>query len=213
MLSVFHWWASVMFSILIWALVTLGILIVVLLLVPLELRAEGRIAEDALDGELRVGWGLGLLGIRLSSRRPSGITLCGGRVAGLPRRVKPGEKEPPKERRKSRRGTRWALQHRAGLQRALRRLGATLGLRLELSGRIGLGDPADTAVAAFILDVLERWMPGLHIDLGWDFLDEVLEVDGRGRARIWPVHLLGVGLALLLDGEVRSLLRAPAKAA
>lgn len=116
------------------------------------------------------------------------------------------------EKGKSGRGFFWALAHREGMKRAARRLLATLALRLEVRGQLGLGDPADTVIVERVVSTLGERLPGVRLAVAWEYIDEVLELDGEGRARIWPVHTLGVALLLLLDREVRALLRSPAKA-
>lgn len=218
---------TTLLSILLWTLAVLGILLGLLLVMPISVRAGGQIDGETLAGELRASWALGLLGLRISSRRSSGFTLCGLRVARLPRRsresTKPKRRAPDSERKKaeenkvkakgkSGRGFFWALAHREGMKRAARRLLATLALRLEVRGQLGLGDPADTVVAERVVSTLGERLPGVRLEVAWDYLDDVVELDGEGRARIWPVHTLGVGLLLLLDREVRALLRSPAKA-
>jgi len=210
---------SVILSVLLWLAAVLGLLLLALLVVPLQARGEGRVLEEELDGELRVRWGFGLIGVRLSSRRPSGFTLCGLRVAGLPRRSAEERQEKKREKKqerakkqgsRSRRGLRWSLAHREGLRRVLRRALGALGLRLEVRGRLGLGDPAETALAELIAGELRR-LRAVRLELAWDYLDDVVELEARGRARLWLLEVVGIGLALLLaDREVRALLRAPA---
>lgn len=200
-----------MLSVLLSVLAAVGALVLVVLVVPFQLRADAQAEGAAISGELRLRWGFGLVGVRLSSRRPSGLTVCGLRVAGLPARDRQKKKEKKRARDEpSRRGALWALAHRRGIERVAGRMLGALGLRLEVWGRLGLGDPTDTALVTLIAGELGR-LPGVTLDITWDYLDELVELDVRGQARLWPLELVGVALALLVgDRDVRALLRAPA---
>jgi hypothetical protein len=89
----------------------------------------------------------------------------------------------------------------------LLRLGRTLRLRLRVSGFVGTGDPADTALLFAQLRAL-RALPGVKLDLEPDWLEEELELDAEGSARISVGHLLVVAAALLWARENRLALRA-----
>jgi len=199
-----------MLSVLAWIGAGLGLALLLVLLVPFGVRARGRISDDDLAGSVEVRWLFGLLAVRATTDGRSGFSLAGLRLAGLPR-PRPGrddEEKPERAGARGRRGLRWVMQSRRGLLRAGLRLLAATRPRLELSGRIGLGDPADTAIVAPLCAQLAR-LPGVSLRLSWSWVDEVLDLEGRAAARLWLVQLLGVGLLLLFDGEVRRMLCAP----
>jgi hypothetical protein len=204
-----------MLTVLAWIGAGLGLALLLVLLVPFGVRADGRVSEDELAGSAELRWLFGLIVVRFATEGRSGFYLAGLRVARFPRRAtrpEPDpepEPEPEPERARGRRGIRWLIRSRRGLSRAGLRLLAATQPRLEVRGRIGVGDPADTALVAPLIAQLGR-LPGVHLHLTWCWVDEVLDLEGRAGARIWIAQLLGLGLLLLFDGEVRRLLRAPA---
>jgi hypothetical protein len=199
-----------MLTVLAWIGAGLGLALSLVLLVPFGLRAKGRVGEDDLCGSVEVRWLFGLLAVRATTEGRSGVYIAGRRVSGLPRRRAERAEEPQVEEKvRSGRGLRWLLRSRRGLSRAARRLLAALHLRLELRGRVGIGDPADTALVAPLCAQLGR-LPGVSLHLTWCWVDEVLDLEGCASARVWLAQLLGLGLLLLFSGDVRRMLRAPA---
>lgn len=200
-------------TVLAWIGVVLGALLALLLLVPLDARAEGRIAEDVLDGRLRVRWGGGVVSVRLS---PEGgaLYLFGLRLFRLPgERGEPRPQPERKERRrrgKPRRRTLWYWRHRRTLLRAGLRLLRAVHPRGRLAGRIGLGDPTDDAAVHGLLAWARGRWSRLALDVECEWVEEVVELEGRVRAIIWPVELLVVLVLVRLSGDVRRALREPA---
>lgn len=197
-------------------------LVALVVLVPFHLRAEGALRDGSAAAAAEVGWGPGLLGLRLDSA--SGLTV---RLLGLPlprlRPLRPGRQRPgrrrarreKKERERRRRPARGGgrgrldrlLRHRGELLRMALRLARPLRLRGKIRGRVGTGDPADVALLAALARAAGG-APGVELDLAWDWLDEVLDLDGELSARLWIVHLLGVALPLLVRRESRAALSA-----
>lgn len=200
-------------AVLAWIGIVLGALLALLLLVPLDARAEGRIGEDVLDGRVRVRWGGGVVSVRLSAQGGA-LYLFGIRLfrlkgdRGRPRPVR--EPEEPRRRDKRRRRALWYWRHRRTLLRAGLRLLRAVHPRGRLSGRIGLGDPTDDAAVHGLLAWARGRWPRLALDVECDWVEEVVELEGRVRAIIWPVELLVVLLVVRLSGDVRRALREPA---
>jgi hypothetical protein len=92
---------------------------------------------------------------------------------------------------------------------AARLLGA-LHLSLRLRGRLGTGDPADTVALVGLLQAA-RALPGVQLEVEIDWLDEVLEGEAEGSARVWLAEVLAVAALLLLRREHRSALWALAR--
>jgi hypothetical protein len=198
---------------------TLG-LVLVALLFPLELRVEGAVRDGEPSGLAAASWGLGLAALEAS---PEGLAL---RLAGAPvwrrswsalrreRRTeraaaRPDERPAARERESAApRGEgggrfRAVLDHRRALLGMLARFAEALHLRLRVTGAVGLQDPADTAVLAQALELLGR-VPGVELALELDWLDETLEGEAVGSARIWAPELAGVAVALLFERANRA---------
>ncbi len=200
------------------ASVLLGLtgLLLVVALVPFHARASGSLHEATPEGTAQLEWGWGLFALGVSSERGLALRVLGFRVLRLRRRrvrgARGGRREERRRERKRRRpaGPRrsWpALRQARALLLMAAHVARTLRLRLRVQGIVGTGDPADTALLAGLVPLLEG-VPGVDLELGWEWLDEELELDAQGSARIWLAHLLCVVAALLLARENRAALRA-----
>ncbi len=78
--------------------------------------------------------------------------------------------------------------------------------RLRASGRVGIGDPADTVALGALLAALGA-LPGVELAIGLDWVEETLEVDVELAARIWIAELLAIAAPLLLVRSHRRALR------
>ncbi|MBN1773011.1 MAG: hypothetical protein JXB32_17215 [Deltaproteobacteria bacterium] len=196
-------------AILLWVGVVLGALLALLLLVPLDARAEGRIVGGELDGRARLRWGGGFLSVRFG---PQGVALhlLGLRILRL-RGGGPHEPdgEHARERRRRRPAT-WYWRHRRTLWRAGVRLLRAAHPRGRLTGRVGLGDPADDAALCTVLSQAGGRWPRLELDVACDWVEEVVELEGRLSAIVWPLELAVVLLLVRFSGDVRRALREPA---
>jgi len=193
-------------------LATLLGLALLLLSLPFHLRAQGTLEADRADGEARLRWAWGVVSVRL---RPAGTTLhlLGLRIWTFradrdrkPRDHKDRDEASEAPRPRRRKGWMWAHRHTLG--RLLRRFWGALRLRLHVSGVIGLGDPAETASLFQVLALLERQGPAVQVHITPEWLDEELWLQGWARARIWGLHLLGIGGVALLRKDTRTLIRA-----
>lgn len=198
---------GILLTMLIWLLIALAGLLLVLLVVPIQLRAEGEI--DGLDatGELAVRWGWGFLGFRMARGEGAALYFLGLRVY----QVDMGDKDKEKEKREKekkpgeKRGASWGWRNRRFIFRLVR----GLHLRGWLRGTIGTGDPADTALfVQQLFQPLENRFSRFDIRVAPDYLDEVLELHGAIRVLIWPVEFVGVLLATLIRGDSRRALLA-----
>jgi hypothetical protein len=204
---------SVALAALAWIGAGLGVVLLAVVLVPFGARADGRVSDAAIEGAVELRWLFGLVAVRVASGGRGGFYLLGFRVSRPRASGSSGERERKRKagRRKpsakKKRGLGWLVRSRRALMGAARRLLAATGFRLKLSGRLGLGDPAETAVLVPLVAQLGR-LPGVSLELGWDWIEEVIDLEARARARIWLAELLVVGVGLLLDREVRRMLRA-----
>jgi hypothetical protein len=189
----------------------LGLLLLVML-VPFQAQASASINEAALSGAAGVEWGRGLFALQISSERGLAFRVLG---ISVPRPWRRRRHEAREERRRKKRAraprkrkrSRLALWQGRALLRMVARLAPALRLRLRVKGTVGAGDPADTALLAGLAQLMDG-VPGVKLDLGWEWLDEQLDLDVEGSARIWIAHLLCVTAALLWVRENRAALRA-----
>ena len=193
-------------TILAWLGLVLGSLLALLLLVPLDARAEGRIADGELDGRARVRWGGGFLSVRFGPKGAA-LHLLGLRVL----RLRGGGPEKPRDEDEGKPGRHrpagWYWRHRRTLWRAGLRLLRTAHPRGRIHGRVGLGDPADDAALCAVLSgAAGRW-PRLELDVDCDWVEEVVELEGSVRAIVWPLGLAVVLLVVRFSGDVRRALR------
>jgi hypothetical protein len=196
---------------LLWGLLALLVLV---LGVPFHARAVGSVHGESFGGAAEVRWGLGLLSLRVARGERARVAILGIRVLRLGARGKRREEaaeedEAPDRPGRPRRRLRALLAHRGPLRRSAGRLAAVLQLSVCARGRVGTGDPADTAALAGAARLAEQ-IPGVRLELRWDWLEEELDVEVEGRARIWLAHLLVAALGLLLRREIRAMVRAVA---
>jgi hypothetical protein len=198
-------------SVLLALLLAVAGVLAALLLLPFDVRAAGAIHDGEVDGQLRARWAFGLVSIRLGrGGLRVGVLGLGWRPAARTRAPRePSERAEDREERPDRRvlgRLRAALRERGPLLGIARRLLAALHPRLRLAGRIGAGDPADTAALSAALSALAR-APGVSVEVEPDWLDDVLELEARGTARVWPIEVLVTVAGILLEQGHRAALR------
>ncbi len=200
----------------------LGLVLLVVLL-PFRARALGSMHDGAPAGEARVDWGLGLLSVNVDARRRVALRVVEIPVARFdldttgkhrkrdPLRCRP--REAKRERKKA--GTlarlRAVLAEGEAFRGVAARLARALHLRVRASGRVGTGDPADTATLGALMPALGT-LPGVELALGLDWVEEALELDLELAARVWIAELLVVAALLLLARRHRRALRAAFRA-
>ncbi|MGC4118240.1 MAG: hypothetical protein QM765_27550 [Myxococcales bacterium] len=194
-------------------------LLLALVLVPLRAVALGSVHDASPEGAVRVEWAWGLAGFEAGTQGKA-LRLFWLRVwrfaAGSGEaKTDDGTKKPKetKSRGEKKKGPgalarlRSGVEHSPALRRMAMRLARALHLRLSVRGVVGTGDPAQTAQLFAVLLAVQE-LPGVELDVRPDWLDEELEVDVRGSARVWLADLLVVAAGLLLDRENRAALRA-----
>ena len=218
--------SSVLLTVLAVVLGLVVALVVILVVVPTQVWAAGDASFEHVRGEVRVRWGLGVLTFRLSTALGMNgeVSLFGFRFTQFDlrddeetkekKRAKKAKKKAKKQKKgKKEKGARdwaaWLRAHRQTLLHAAGRLLLTFDPRLRVSGRIGLGDPADTAVLFEILRQLEARSPErVELAIEREWLEEELDIQFRFVALIWPLHLLLVVVALLFEPRTWRMLRA-----
>lgn len=225
--------ALTILTLLLWVLV--GLLsallgtVLLLVLVPLSLRAEGELGDERTAGSVVVGWGLGLLGVRVSYPEGGALQLFGLTVWRFSlessdddkreKKNKKKERKAKKQRKKAKReedGARGSSLSKGRELYALRsfmwqvvtRLLGTFALRGRAGGQVGTGDPVDTVALRAALLELDRRVDGLELSLEYDFVDELLEVWADVRGRIWLAHTIAALVPFVFKRDAWRLLRA-----
>lgn len=214
---------AVVADILLFILTVVGVVVLLVLLMPISMRARG--AAEGLDMvlEVRGGWAFGLVSVRWRAFEAATLHVLGLRVARL-RRASPEAREakrqkareraeararkgkPPKK--KKQRGFFWSLRHRRTLWRAALRMVRTLHIDGRVAGVVGMPDPDETAWLGLVLGELGARLPAGVLDIEVDYTDEVLAIGGHLRSRVWPAEVLVVLAAVRFGGEMRRALRA-----
>jgi len=208
-------------TLLLWLLAVLGGLVLLFLLLPVHVSADGQANVVLIDGEAEARWAWGLVSLRLTPERGAWIHLLGRPVRRVRRRASAHREDEADEapeqtgetpRRRDtggRRGLGWMLHHRHALLRVVKRLYRAMGVHARLEGALGLDDPAETATLWGLLMQMQGWLPGLELAVRPDFMDEQLDLRGTLRGRIWLAHLLVIVVGQLLRADTRQMLRAP----
>ncbi|MCH8552907.1 MAG: DUF2953 domain-containing protein [Natronospirillum sp.] len=142
------------------------------------------------------------------------------KLPGKPSRTKkadkPPDKDKPKTRSKPSRHSPLAALSVEGfighLLRLVRRLLAGLHIHhLDIRGRLGLGDPADTGLAWALVGPISVLLdaPGVtQVDIQPDFSQEVLDFSSNGRVRVVPLEYLTVMIRFMVSPTTFRAIRA-----
>ena len=195
----------------------LAALFLLLLLVPVDLEGRGAFGKRP---EIRIIWLFGLIKMELLEERSRGRDRPDEKITEQNTAAEEGQEEISRAEKKAETdGSGWGVQdilsifQTKGLMKDLKRLlnGLVYAIRVRyLRGciRIGLQDPADTGQAAGSLWSLAGWLQSLYpveIEIEPSFCQEVLEGEGQGALRIWPIL---VALSLLRFSFSRPVLSA-----
>ena len=198
---------SLLLTILLWILAVVGIILAVVLLVPVHIRARGRVQGLSVSGWARARWGFGFISIKADPQTGVALYWLGLRVWRFKMKGHEEPKPEKKKKEKAGRGSGWFWRNRRMLFWMAGRMYRTLHLKGRIAGTVGLGDPADMAYLWMLLWQLEGRVPGLELSVECDWQDEALELDGDVRAWVWPLQVLLVAAFTFLRRDVRRALR------
>ena len=185
----------------VWIVLACLALLVLLLAVPVELSYAICLRTGERSARGQVSWFFGLVRVKLPTQPD---------VRSSAERTPSPRRSEENRRRSKKRSSRQsplamlsvegAVQH---LVRLLNRLLSGLHVQeLEIRGRLGLGDPADTGqIWALVgpLSVLLDTPRVSRVDFQPDFAAEVFEFSSQGRMRAVPLEYLGVILRFALS--------------
>ena len=197
--------------IILWILGGLLGLLLILLVVPLGASARGAALDLDLDGEFRVWWGFGMIQIRGGGGEAPHLRVAWLRLKTLGGKTDDDDEteDPKKEKKKkgSSPGVRWFLHHRRTLLRAVMRLLGSFRLEGSVRGSFGTGDPAETATAWAVLQMVDGRIPRLQLDVRPRYVDEGWDLEGEVHFGVWPIRTVFAALGLFLRRDVRKAMK------
>jgi hypothetical protein len=214
--------------VILWVLAALFGLLMLVVVVPIHLRGRGSVKGLAADGAVEVRWGWGFFKVT-ASRRALGEV----RLLGLPiwryRAKSAAEKQREKEKKKAKKRNKkhqtkekkpkkeqtsgslkalGAWLNRKALLELLRRVLVTLRVRLAIEGRLGLGDPADTALAVTAIRQLDARIKYVCLQVAPEYEQDVLDLRAAFFGRFWLLHIAVVFVVALFNRDIRRALMA-----
>jgi hypothetical protein len=224
---------GIILSIFLWLLAIVAGLLLVLFVVPFSAGLRGWVNGLSGEGQLEVRWGFGFLSVQAAL--PGGFAL---RLLGLPivRRTfaqmapKP-KSEEERAREAQKKADKKAVQkvQKKGKKKARKQAGKgfklayarpllalavrvlkSVRLRGWVAGMVGVGDPAETAAIAALLNQLNRADGRFTMDVTPDWIDEMLDIQGDVRLCFWLPRTVFVVMLIIVDRKARRLLRAMA---
>ncbi len=211
---------GILMSIVLWLLAIVAGLLLLLFVVPFTLGARGWVSGLSAAGDAAFRWGFGFLTLRISSEQGIEVRLFGLRVyrttvaamAGKEKdkekdKEKESEKKRPKEKGGKKPGKGFRLTYVRRLVSMVVRVLKSVRLKGWVAGVIGIGDPAETAAVAAVLDQLNGRRGGFTMEVTPDWLDERVDLQGDVRLCFWLPRTALVCIWILLDRENRRVLR------
>lgn len=196
-------------TLLFWSSVIIGGLAIVLLVIPVRIRVSGWIdLPEAGDYLLLADWAGGVFGVRKTATAMWQFRLFGWPII---RFSWPALGKSKAKRNKKKRTQKVLLttvgSHFSTMAHAFRRMILSLFPKGHVYGRIGLSDPADTAMLAVFTHLMP--MAGKHFQAVFvpAYDDEVFEGEADVRITVVLGYVLIVAAVLLLEKENSRMLR------
>ncbi|PKM78118.1 MAG: hypothetical protein CVU90_03600 [Firmicutes bacterium HGW-Firmicutes-15] len=199
-----------MSEVLIYILLTLGVLLGIILLAPIHLDILGEYAESlSFQGRVRWAWGLfSFEVIRSEGRFHWSLGFLGLKKA-KPKSIRktPGRKKLRTEKKPGGSSGNISsfinLQLFTALKVVFRKLVRALHLELNLTGTYGFEDPSLTGVTVGVIAALNRGSSS--IDLNPDFTRALVDIRGSVRGWFIPFQILTICVVFSLKKPVRAI--------
>lgn len=195
----------------IWNGMILGTVALLLLLIPLSIRINGQVGDrEGVDYELSVKWAWGVVGIDKIAGDPVRLSLLGLGVRRFSGAISKGKKKKPK--RRSGKDFVWSTagalkNHIPVLMHVLDQMAGAAFLNGRLMGRIGLADPADTAMLALLCQMINRRYRRFSLSLACDYDEPVVRIAASLNATMIVGYLGVVAARLMLQKRTRVMLQ------
>ena len=194
-------------TVLTWIGIVIALLILVLLVVPIKIRARGSVDDrEGLDYQLIIDWAFGIFSFRVTNGMLAGLYFAGWRVWRIPLKI--GEKKKPKKEKPSPlTWLGWIRGNFTRISHVLSSFARASFLQGYLIGKIGLADPADTAFVGLLCRLIQIQTKRFNLSITTVYDYEMIHI----RAKIQSTLIIGylgiVALGLLLDKQIRVMLR------
>jgi hypothetical protein len=189
----------------------IALLVLVLLIIPIRIFARGSVVDHmGFDYQLIIDWAFGVFSVRAAGGRPASLYIIGLRICHIPTKIGKKKKSPKKSKPEKPSPLTWLKRIRGSfpqINRILSRFGRACFLRGSLSGKIGLADPADTAFIGLLSRLLQIHTERFHLSLTTVYEYQILQIRAQMQSTLIIGYLGFVALGLLLDKQVRVLLR------
>ena len=153
------------------------------LVVPFRFALRASLSDDGVDGLAEVMWGFGAVRACATPDGVASVRLFGRTVYRFTPRTAPKRASTEPSDVSSRAA--WRPPWRVAW-RVLRRVLRSLRLRARVSGRLGTGDPAETARLHGLLVASRELLRGVDTRaLRVDWMDAVIDLEGRVEGRVW----------------------------
>ncbi|MGI9259270.1 MAG: DUF2953 domain-containing protein [Gammaproteobacteria bacterium] len=181
------------------------LLLVGILAIPVTL--DIRLAwDDRLRDEVTLRWAFGLVRVPIRSRR--------GRASDADTNKTEKPAKPRGRTKRKRINVIRVLQQKASRRRLFRFLkdlwNAVAKHDVSLRLRLGLDDPADTGLLWSVVGPLSGYLTTLEnasILIEPDFFETVLELEGSGKLRVVPLHVIVLVTGLFLSPAIHKSIR------
>jgi hypothetical protein len=196
-----------MVTVLTWIGIVIALLILVLLIIPIKMRASGSIDDrEGLDYQLIIDWAFGIFSVRVATGMPAGLYIARWRVWRIPSKI--GEKKKSKKEKPSPLiWLGWIRGNFTRINHVLSRFARASFLHGYLIGKIGLADPADTAFIGLLCRLMQIQTKRFNLSVTTVYDCEMIHI----RAKIHSTLIIGylglVALGLLLDKQIRVMVR------
>jgi hypothetical protein len=188
---------------------TIGIVIIIgiliLLIVPWRIRLNGWVDDqEGVAYCASLDWGLILLTVTKTMGRALELSILGLPVAHFSEFPKAKKKKKKKKTSLAKAGV--MKHHRQTVSYILGRTARAVILKGHLKGRIGLSDPADTALIDFFLRLVRQPSERFKLALTCVYDEEVVHIHANLRATLIIGYLLLTAGMLLLERPTRMML-------
>jgi hypothetical protein len=186
--------------------IIIGILI--LLTVPWRIRLNGWVDDQkGVAYSASLDWGLIVLQLAKTMDRALELSILGLPVAHFSGFPKAKKKKKKKGKQTSRAIAGVIKRHRQTIIHILVRMARAAFLKGHLVGRIGLSDPADTALIAFFLHLVRQPSESFKLALTCVYDEEVAHIHANLHATVLIGYLLLTAGMLILERPTRMMLR------
>lgn len=185
----------------------IALLVLALLIIPFRIYARGSVDNrEGLDYLLIIDWAFGLFSLRSAGGAAPAFYLAGFRA--WPLLIKARKKEKPRKKKPAPFAwLGWTREHYTHIRTVISRFARTSFLRGYLVGKIGLADPADTALAGLLVPLIRIRTRRFYTAFTTTYDEERMYIRAKIQATLIFGYLGIIALGMLADRQIRVMLR------